>query len=108
MKDTRTIAQLLRDGWRVGVAELSTDTLSAAILITFNHDFTYHLVTKEWARSTEGAYEFTGHALYYIDYYEEEAFAVILSSWDSTRPYHEVISESAKTVAEWISLGNTG
>ena len=104
MKDTRTIHQLLHEDWRIGMTALENDSVSAAILVTFDHDFTHHVVTKEWTRTANGTFEFTGHALYYMGFLDENEITVMVQAWDTTRIYPEVILESAKIVAEWLSL----
>jgi spore coat protein CotH len=104
MTDTRNISQLINDEWKPGVVGLETELVSAYILVTFDHDFTFHIVTKEWARASDSTLTFTGHTLYYMGYYDEETVTTLVSSWDITRTFSDVITESARVVADWLAL----
>jgi hypothetical protein len=102
--DTRNIRDLLHDEWRLGFAVVESDVQQAEILVTFDHDYTYHLLTIEWQRDAQGRFERSGWSLYYLGLYDSQPVTIPLASWDTTHSYADVLMSSASIVSEWRSL----
>jgi len=102
--DTRNIRDLLHDEWRVGTTLVESDAHSAEIIVTFDHDYTFHLLTLEWVRTLGNLWERSGWTLYYLGLYESEQITLPIASWDDSHSYADVLMSSASIVAEWRAL----
>lgn len=95
--DTRNIPDLL-DDWALGIALDESDCAGYEVVVTFDHDYEYHLLVREYGFDDRSWRIDKGYALWFIG---ADNPPILVARWDTKRaPW----VEAATHVDSWRAL----
>jgi hypothetical protein len=94
----RLIGPLLSDWHLTAIDEEEHPEVRWYAEVVYDHDWTYHVLVRQWRRNDEGTFNFDGHSLWYIG----EECAMFVAEWPNSA-IAPLISAAAH-VMSWAEL----